>query len=154
MELVPAFLSPSSFVRPAAILALLVACGGNGKKEHSREAPVPASASAPAPAPAPAASVTPQDLYEKCRDRMESPEEAGECKVDADCAHAGCNQEVCTTVAKSKEWSTACDQQPCFQVADVCGCHDGKCTWTLKSEVPAGASLGNRLPPSLPPTGN
>lgn len=124
----------------------LVACGGNGKKEPAPKEPV--RQEQPAPAPAPAGGATPQELYEKCHDRMENPEEAGECKADADCATAGCQGEVCTTVPKSKEWNTACEQQPCFQVADTCGCHDGKCTWTLKKEAPAGSNLGNKLPPS------
>jgi eight-cysteine-cluster-containing protein len=150
----PSFPFPA-LARSAFVLLALSACGGAGKKERSREPePAPATKAEPAPAPAPAPQVTPEELYAKCKDRMENPEEAGECKVDADCASAGCNQEVCTTVAKSKEWNTACDQQPCFQVADACGCHDGKCTWTLKKEVPAGSGLGNRLPPSLPPTEN
>ena len=154
MDLARAFPTLSLLSRSAGLLVLIAACGGNGKKEPVPEHGPKASAPAPAPAPASTPAVTPEDLYAKCHDRMEAPEAAGECKVDADCATGGCNQEVCTTVAKSKDWNTACDQQPCFQVADTCGCHDGVCSWTLKKEVPAGATLGNRLPPSLPPTGH
>jgi eight-cysteine-cluster-containing protein len=132
----------------------LAACGGNGKKDRPKDAdrPTPTAAPDPAPAPqaAPAPSASPEALYEGCKDRMENPQEAGECKADTDCAAAGCNHEVCTTVAKSKEWNTACDQQPCFKVADTCGCHDGLCTWTLKKEAPAPSGLGNKLPPTPP----
>lgn len=135
-------------LRPLVLALVLVACGGNGKKEPAGKEPGGNKEPAPAPAPAPAPTATPEELYEKCRDRMEKPEADGECTSDSDCASAGCNQEVCVTVPKSKDLNTTCDAQPCFKVADTCGCHDGKCTWTLKKEAPAGSGLGNKLPPS------
>jgi eight-cysteine-cluster-containing protein len=149
---------PSVLVRslPVAAVLALVACGGNGKKDRSPDGERPIPVAAPAPLPvAPVAPVaaaeTPAELYASCKDRMENPQAAGECKADADCAKAGCSMEVCTTAAQSKEINTICDSKPCFKVVDACGCHDGMCTWTLKSEVPPAApALGNRLPPTPP----
>ena len=143
------------FPRHLTFLLVLAACGGNGKKEQRTKEPEAPTQTAPAPLPAPEPAepkVTPAELYEQCKDRMENPQADGACKVDADCASAGCGQEVCTTVAQSKTWNTTCEDKACFKVADSCGCHDGKCTWTLKAEVPAGSGKQNKLPPSLPPT--
>jgi eight-cysteine-cluster-containing protein len=86
---------------------------------------------------------TPQELYAECKDRVEGPETAGECKTDADCARAGCGQEVCTTGKMAAEVMTTCEMRLCFDVLDTCGCHDGVCSWALKAEVP---SPGRKLP--------
>lgn len=139
-----------------ALLVLGVGCGGNAKnnpKTDGAEQPVPAPEPAPAPPPEPVA--TPQALYDECRERVEGVQKADECKTDADCATAGCGSEVCTTTAEAANVMTACEDKLCFKILDVCGCHDGQCTWTLKAEVPASqvpVAPSNRLPSSLPPT--
>ncbi len=78
---------------------------------------------------------TPQMLYDQCRDRLEGPEVDGECSADADCDRAGCSGEVCVPVSKKAEIMTTCEILPCFAAKDVCGCHEGRCTWTLKEEI-------------------
>lgn len=138
------------------MLAVVIAwgCGGNAK---NTPAPAPEPEVAPEPAPAPEVA-TPQALYEECRDRVEGPQAEGECQTDADCKATGCGSEVCTTVAEAANVMTTCEDKPCFQVLDACGCHEGQCTWTVKAELPAAAPApdgpkpGNSLPSSLPPT--
>ncbi len=132
----------------------LSACAG-GKKDTEPTTPAPAPA-APAPAPepvaAPAPTQTPAELYAACRDRMEGVEADGECKADADCAPAGCGGEVCVPAAKKAEITTTCEEQACFKVVEACGCHEGKCTWTVMAELPPNLvpSAPNKM---LPPTG-
>ena len=143
------------------LLALAPGCGGNAKNtpETPKDAtptptPTPEPAPAPTPPPAPAMQ-TPQELYTACQERVEGTEAAGECKADGDCAKAGCGSEVCVSTAEKANVMTTCEDKPCFKVLDACGCHDGKCTWTVKAEMPApapGAPAGS-LPSSLPPTG-
>lgn len=116
------------------LLALALACGG--------AAPVQAS---PPPA-APPAPASPRSLYDACHDRVEGVESVGECKVDADCAKAGCGQEVCVPKAASGGVVTTCEVQPCFSVLDACGCHAGRCTWTLLDIMPASPRVA--VPPS------
>jgi eight-cysteine-cluster-containing protein len=79
---------------------------------------------------------TPGLLYERCRDRVEQPEADGECTNDADCASSGCGSEVCTTAAAATDLMTTCEIRQCFSVLDSCGCVKGRCTWSLKTEVP------------------
>ena len=153
------------------MLALLLAtgCGGNAKTtpDASADAPAePAPEEQPAPQPAAEpqpAEVTPQSLYEECRDRVENPQADEECSSDADCKAPGCGSEVCTTAVAAADIMTTCEDKPCFEVLDTCGCHEGQCTWTLKAELPEApapapapapddAKPGNALPPSLPPT--
>lgn len=83
-----------------------------------------------------AAPVTPESLYGACRDRVEGIQIAGECTTDADCARAGCSQEVCVPARQVGDVMTTCEILPCFNALDACGCHEGMCSWTLKSEVP------------------
>ncbi|MEQ1567284.1 MAG: hypothetical protein ABMA64_16705 [Myxococcota bacterium] len=132
----------------------LIGCAGPGKStETPTDAPVDAPDPVPAPAePAPVATQTPQALYDECVGRVEQPQADAECKVDADCAPAGCGNEVCTTAAEKANVMTTCEDKLCFKVLDTCGCHDGHCTWTLKAEVPAAQIPVNPLPSSLPPT--
>ena len=75
----------------------------------------------------------PAQLYGSCKQRVEGAEAAGECKVDADCARAGCSKEVCVTATLAPTVNTMCDTQPCFAVLDTCGCHEGLCSWTIKT---------------------
>ena len=153
--------------RTMLAMLLIWGCGGNAKNTPDSQAdgtpePVPAPKAEPAPAPEPAPlGVTPQSLYEECRERIENPQTEGECQTDADCKTAGCGGEVCTTVAEAANVMTTCEDRLCFSVLDACGCHEGQCTWTLKDQVPEGKVLvpapgggqpGNALPPSLPPT--
>ena len=138
----------------AAPFAALLALGCDGAKKNSPNADdVPTDVAPPVqvdaePAPAPAERATPTALYEQCHDRLELPEAAGECTTDADCGSVGCGKEVCTTTKAGAEVMSTCEDRPCFKVLDACGCHEGKCTWTLKAEAPATAPL----PASLPPT--
>jgi eight-cysteine-cluster-containing protein len=108
---------------------LLVACGG-------RTAPPPEPTVAP-PAEVAPVSASPEGLYAECRDRVEGPEAAGECAADADCGRTGCGSEVCTTSAEVANVMTTCEDRPCFAVLDTCGCHDGRCTWTVRPAGPA-----------------
>lgn len=89
----------------------------------------------------PVAGKTPADLYAECEARVEGQQQAGECTTDADCSRAGCSQEVCVTSAAAADVMTTCEIKPCFQVLDSCGCHDGVCSWTLKTEVPRGPKI-------------
>jgi eight-cysteine-cluster-containing protein len=103
------------------------------------------------PPPAPmvdGATADPKSAYARLRTRVEEPEKAGECKVDADCARAGCGSEVCTATASVSSVVTTCEVLPLFSALDACGCHEGSCTWTLKA-----APLGLQpitLPGDLP----
>jgi eight-cysteine-cluster-containing protein len=78
---------------------------------------------------------TPQLLYDQCKARLEGPEADGECSTDADCGTAGCSQEVCVAASKKAEIITTCEILPCFAAKDRCGCHEGRCTWTLKEHM-------------------
>lgn len=138
-----------------AVLAALAlsACDGGKKPGHgdgavSREE-VPAAAPQAEAAPA---GATPAALYASCKDRVEKPEAAGECATDADCAPVGCGKEVCTAAKSGGDVMTTCEDRPCFQVLDHCGCQQGTCTWSLKAEAPAAAPLPASLPPTPPPT--
>ncbi len=104
---------------------------------EATEDAVPAVADAPGAEPPelPVDTPTPQMLYDQCKDRLEGPEEDGECSTDADCGTAGCSQEVCVAAAKKSEIMTTCEILPCFAAKDTCGCHEGRCTWTLVEEL-------------------
>lgn len=142
------------------ILALWAGCAGKGGPETPKdEAPKDAvtdQAPAPAPESEPAPVPTSAELYAECQTRVEGPQKDDECKVDADCAKAGCGQEVCTTAAEAANITTTCEDKLCFKILDTCGCHEGECTWTLKPEVPASQipvpGPAGSLPSSLPPT--
>ncbi len=75
------------------------------------------------------------DLLAACHDRMELPEADGECRSDADCGTIGCGGEVCAKAGTTGLMFT-CEDRPCFHVVEGCGCHDGRCTWSLKEGVP------------------
>lgn len=85
---------------------------------------------APPSDPTPPASADTLDA--QCRARVEGPEQDGECTTDADCGTGGCSGEVCAPSAALEGLMTTCEVQPCFERLDRCGCHDGRCTWTLK----------------------
>lgn len=89
----------------------------------------------PVPPVLPVDGPTPQMLYDKCHDRLEGAEADGECTVDADCGRAGCSQEVCVPVAAKGDVITTCEILPCFGATEACGCHEGRCTWSLKERV-------------------
>lgn len=142
-------------VRTILVLAFVGCAGKNtpdGSKDEPVEQPKPAPEPAPAPEPPPVPVATPQELYTECTDRVENPQKDAECKADTDCATSGCGNEVCTTVAEKANVMTACEDKLCFKVLDACGCHEGKCSWTLKAEVPAGQVPVSPLPSSLPST--
>ncbi len=103
----------------------------------------------PEPVAVVAASVTPEALYARCRDRVEGPEREGECTTDAECATAGCSSEVCLPAVRVPEIMTTCEVLPCFAVLGACGCREGRCTWTL-GDAPGGLPLP-RIPRELPP---
>lgn len=135
-------------------LWLVIACGAP-QREPISDSPAatpapplpapggdPAAAAPPTVAPSspPMSSVPPGlsdgSAYARLRGRVEEPEKAGECKVDADCAAAGCSHEVCTTTAGGATIMSTCEVLPLFSQLDACGCHDGACTWTLKAGGP------------------
>ena len=105
----------------------------------------PAPEALPAPEPTPTSGdaapepevdwADPAVIYAGCRDRVEQPENAGECKTSADCGSGGCSGEMC--VAKSLGAITStCEVRACFGVLDTCGCVEGKCQWSLKAAAP------------------
>lgn len=112
---------------------------------------------------------TPESLYAECQERLEGIpqwQKEGECTSDEDCVAVGCSTEVCTTKVVAEQGpTTTCEAKLCYKVVDVCGCHDGMCTWTLKDELPEMKQPGmptkpgpkplppSRLPPSPPPEG-
>jgi eight-cysteine-cluster-containing protein len=105
------------------------------------------------PVPPPQVS-SPEDLYAGCIDRVEQPEEQGECASDTDCAAGGSGGEVCTTAAAAADLATTAERKLCFEVLDTCGCVEQTCTWSLKAEVPASATPiapAQRLPLTAPP---
>jgi len=103
--------------------------------EPATAAPEPPAAPPAETTPKPAGTRTPGALYEQCRDRVEQPEADGECSGDADCVATGCGREVCTTAAHA-DLTTTCEIRQCFSVLQSCGCVKGRCTWSLKDEVP------------------
>ena len=84
--------------------------------------------------------MTPASLYAQCRERVEMPEAAGECKTAADCGASGCGGEVCAATVHGAIMST-CEVRQCFSVLDTCGCVDGRCVWSLRAEVPEGRRI-------------
>jgi len=118
---------------PALLALLLVACS-----TPAQPPPPPPVAPEPAPDPVPVAPAgpTPASLYAECRDRVEGPQEEGECSGDADCSSTGCSKEMCVTAAEAPDMMTTCEALPCFQILDTCGCREGVCAWTLKEAVP------------------
>ena len=107
----------------------------------SEEAPTGEGSPPPDPDGAPEPSTDPEPgeparIYASCRDRVEGPEVDGECTTDADCGAVGCSGEVCVPTAIAEEMFTTCDRRPCFDILDACGCHDGRCTWTVKDALP------------------
>jgi len=89
----------------------------------------------PVPSLADEAAATPAAMYAACRERVEQPEAAGECKTAADCGVSGCGGELCAAKSHGAISST-CEVRACFQVLDSCGCVDGRCTWSLKAAIP------------------
>ncbi len=125
------------------LLLLALACTEKAPPDPSTEAPVPGSDGTEAARtgledgePPAGTARTPAEMYAECRDRVEGPEQAGECTTDADCAQAGCGQEVCTTGKMAAEVMTTCEMRLCFEVLDTCGCREGTCSWALKAEAP------------------
>ena len=110
---------------PTALL--LLAAFGCGS-ERTRPAPAPD----PAPAPAAASDPTAADVDAGCEALVEGPQSDGECKTDADCGRGGCGNVVCATVAAAADVMTTCEDRPCFKLLDTCGCHEGRCTWTIR----------------------
>jgi len=123
-------------IRLAWLLLFTVACARNGSAEQPAPAPQPETPARTAPPPVEHPASTPAELYAECRDRVEGPEADGECTSDDDCVRVGCGSEVCTTVTAGADLVTTCEDRVCFHVLDTCGCHDGRCTWTLLDEVP------------------
>jgi eight-cysteine-cluster-containing protein len=118
---------------PRFALTLLLAAFGCGR-ERAPAVPVPVPAPALAPAPAPAGETSPAALYASCEPYVEGPQSDGECRADGDCARAGCGLVVCTTATSATDLMTTCEDRPCYAVLDTCGCHDGRCTWTVRAE--------------------
>lgn len=105
--------------------------------EQVGAAPVPSDSSD-------VAAPTPASLYGLCRARVEGPEAPAECTTDAECGRTGCSQEVCAPIAKAGDVMTTCEILPCFRALDTCGCQEGVCSWSLKTELPGPGPL--RLP--------
>lgn len=126
-----------------ALLLLLLACGGTrpGAAPPPEDAP---SVVVTVPPAARGASKTPAG---DCTQRVEGREQDGECVTDADCARAGCSQEVCVPAKAAGEVVTTCEILPCFATLDSCGCHEGRCSWTYKEP----ALQKFPVPPPAPP---
>jgi eight-cysteine-cluster-containing protein len=134
---------------PALLLAL-GACGHVERAEPTAPPPVAAAPTGgPAAAPARALPAPKEALYADCRERVELPEQDGECTTDADCARSGCSQELCVAAAGAAGIMSTCEVLPCFQVLGACGCAAGRCAWTL-ADPPAGSAPP---PIQLPPKG-
>lgn len=132
------------------ILLLVVACakaptesprdipaaapGVSAGREQTEPAAPPVFMSEPAPPPASSPAGTPPDapaLYAACQERVEGKTAPGECKVDGDCAKAGCSSEVCVATVNAADVITSCDVLPCFAVLKACGCVDTQCKWEV-----------------------
>lgn len=132
------------------ILLVLVGCGDKEIEEIAPPEPVEEVATEE---PAPVEEIEPelpalqpQALYQDCLKRVEGPEAEGECSTDADCTRAGCAQEVCLPAAQAAELMTTCEDKLCYKALDTCGCHEGRCTWTLvDGPIPRGRKV--MLPP-------
>lgn len=137
---------------PTLLLGLLLQVACQTPAPPSQEPAAAAPASSPptgqVAATVEGAAMDPQALYGQCRERVEGPEAQGECATDADCARGGCSQEVCATPASLAGMMSTCEVLPCFQVLQDCGCHDGRCTWT----VAAPAADPQAPPPVVLPT--
>ncbi len=96
---------------------------------------------------------SPEGLYASCLDRVENPQEGGECEQDTDCAVGGASGEVCTTSAAAADLMTSAERRRCFTVLDACGCREGACTWSIQDTVPQDAPALPSKPATLPPTG-
>lgn len=107
-----------------------------------------------APSEDPTSPFTVASLYADCRDRVEKPEEPGECTSDEECVRAGGSLEICTTVTASQDLISTAELRPCFRVLEACTCQDTQCSWTLKEQLPPELQphKENRLPGSLPLT--
>ncbi len=127
-------------------LALVIGCADEDPPE-APPAEAPAEEAPKAEAPKTNVSAQTQALYDACGARVEGAQSAGECQADADCAPAGCSQELCVPLSVAAAGlNTPCDAEPCFQVLDACGCHEGMCTWTLKdAAAPTAPAGGTRL---------
>lgn len=79
----------------------------------------------------------PVSAYAACEERVEGPEEAGECGAESDCVQAGCSGELCVAVTSATEAFSSCEQRLCFNALDSCSCQQGRCRWTLKDPAPA-----------------
>ncbi len=87
------------------------------------------------PSDLPVDQPTPRMLYDQCHARLEGAQQEGECSVDADCGTAGCSQEVCVPTSKKGDIMTTCEILPCFNAVELCGCHEGQCTWSVKESM-------------------
>lgn len=130
------------------IALLLLGCRAHSEPTATEASTIAEASTTPTSATptsaTPSASTSPTALYEQCKSRLERPESANECTADTDCGRSGCSQEVCTTKAKASEVMTSCEVLPCFGVLSSCGCHEGRCTWTLKDSV--GNPFGQAMP--------
>ena len=97
--------------------------------------PVPTSLEPQPVHEAPIDPGSPAGVYAQCVDRVELPEQDGECKSDADCGSGGCSGEMCVARSLGAITST-CEVRACFGVLDTCGCVEGKCQWSLKAAAP------------------
>jgi eight-cysteine-cluster-containing protein len=95
---------------------------------------------------------TPAALYAACEERVEGPQAADECSVDADCAAGGASGEICTTTEAVGELISTAEKRMCFAVLDTCGCTGGRCTWTLLDALPVG-TVFPQVPGALPSSG-
>lgn len=124
-------------IRIVWLVLFAAACARNGSTEVPTPPPDTPAQRVPPPADAaPPTASTPAELYAECYERVEMPQTDGECTTDADCVRAGCGSEICTTATAAEGLMSTCEDRPCFHVLDTCGCHEGRCTWTLHDEMP------------------
>lgn len=132
----------------AAALALLVSCRTASPPALSPEPGSPAASTRGLPVPSEAAGpLDPAAAYQACRERVEGPEQEGECKVDADCRVGGCSGEICAASGALDGWMSTCEILPCFQVLQSCGCQAGRCSWTVGAPDPSRRLPAIVLPP-------
>lgn len=81
------------------------------------------------------------DKGEKCSQNRCLPGTAAqpagtECKLDSDCAKAGCSSERCVPASKAGDMVSICLYRPeydCLKMVS-CGCDNGKCAWSTSAE--------------------
>lgn len=76
--------------------------------------------------------ITDAEIKEQCEGlNLTASAGDGECRVDADCARAGCSSQLCVPAASAADVVTTCEYLPEYACLahTSCGCVDGTCAW-------------------------